>query len=194
MPGWSHEEEQWAKSNLPAGRQVGKRQKAIRQEVRAERNIIVYMNRIVWIILFLFILAADLVAIFCNYETWRYITKPLVVISLIAYFISRTFSIPSVLKKWILLALVFSLAGDIFLLFETDQPLFFLLGLSSFLIAHIFYIAFFQGVRVREKIRGNVILLLMVVVYYIALVTKLSPYLEEMKLPVSIYGVVISFM
>ena len=146
------------------------------------------------IILFLIILVADLIAVFLNNESWRYFTKPFVVISLIVYFILQTSSVQSDLKKWILLALVFSLGGDIFLLFESKDPVFFLLGLSSFLIAHIFYIVFFHFVRIRENIAGNILLLLVVVVYYTALMTILSPYLESLKLPVRIYGVVISFM
>ena len=146
------------------------------------------------IILFFIILAADLIAVFLNNESWRYFTKPLVVISLIVYFVLQTSSVQSDLKKWILLALIFSLGGDIFLLFESKGPVFFLLGLSSFLLAHIFYIVFFHFVRIRENIAGNILLLLVVVVYYTALMTILSPYLESLKLPVRIYGVVISFM
>lgn len=152
------------------------------------------MAKIFWILLFLVILAADLTAVFLGYESMRYITKPLVVITLIVYFISRVFAVPTGLNKWILLALAFSLLGDIFLLFESSRDIFFLLGLSSFLIAHIFYIAFFQAIRFRENVPGNVLLLLVVVIYYTTLVTILSPYLENMKLPVRIYGVVISFM
>ena len=152
------------------------------------------MRKKFWIILFLIILAADLIAVFLNNESWRYFTKPLVVISLIVYFILQTSSVQSDLKKWILLALVFSLGGDIFLLFESKDPVFFLFGLSSFLIAHIFYIVFFHLIRIRENIAGNILLLLVVVVYYTALMTILSPYLENLKLPVRIYGVVISFM
>jgi len=152
------------------------------------------MRKIFWIILFLIILTADIVAVYLNNESWRYFTKPLVVISLIVYFISQVSSDQSGLKKWILLALVFSLGGDIFLLFESEDSVFFLLGLSSFLIAHIFYIVFFHFVRIRENIAGNILLLLLVVIYYTTLMTILSPYLENMKLPVRIYGVVISFM
>jgi uncharacterized membrane protein YhhN len=152
------------------------------------------MRKNFWIILFLIILAADLTAVFLDKEGLRYFTKPLIVISLILYFISQTSFVQSGLKKWVLFALGFSLGGDIFLLFEVKGPVFFLLGLSSFLIAHIFYIVFFHLIRIRENIAGNILLLLVVVVYYTALMTILSPFLENMKLPVRIYGVVISFM
>jgi sterol desaturase/sphingolipid hydroxylase (fatty acid hydroxylase superfamily)/uncharacterized membrane protein YhhN len=48
----------------------------------------------------------------------------------------------------LLAALVFSLGGDVFLMLPGDQPLWglptFILGLGSFLVAHLFYIALFR--------------------------------------------------
>ena len=79
-------------------------------------------------------------------------------------------------------------------MFQQKDKLFFLLGLSAFLVAHIFYIVFFHRVRIKENVKGNPWLLLIVVIYYAALITFLSPYLGDMKLPVRIYGIVISFM
>ena len=92
------------------------------------------------------------------------------------------------------MALFFSWLGDILLMFQEKDPLFFLLGLSSFLSAHIFYIIFFHRVRIKEKVKGNPWLLLIVAIYYVGLITLLSPYLGEMKMPVLIYGIVISLM
>jgi len=123
-----------------------------------------------------------------------YISKPLIVLLLAGYFLSQTNTVHSRLKKWILLALFFSWSGDVLLMFQQNDPLFFLLGLSSFLIAHIFYIIFFHQVRIKENVKGNVWLLLIVVIYYAALIILLSPYLGDMKLPVRVYGIVISFM
>jgi uncharacterized membrane protein YhhN len=77
---------------------------------------------------------------------------------------------------------------------QDDNPNFFLFGLSSFLIAHIFYILFFHFVRIKENIKGKWYLLLIVAVYYAIIISILSPYLGNMKLPVRIYAVVISFM
>jgi uncharacterized membrane protein YhhN len=122
-----------------------------------------------------------------------YISKPFIVLSLVGYFISQT-KLQTSLKKWILLALAFSWAGDCLLLFESRDQLFFLFGLSAFLIAHLFYIVFFHKVRVKENVRGNIWLMVLVVIYYAALISFLSPYLGDMKLPVRIYGVAISFM
>jgi len=110
------------------------------------------------------------------------------------YLLLRTNTANSNLKGWIFLALFFSWAGDIFLLFEERGSNFFLFGLSAFLVAQVFYIVFFHNIRMREYIRGNALLLLLVIVYYSILINVLSPYLGNMKLPVRIYGVVLSFM
>jgi uncharacterized membrane protein YhhN len=98
------------------------------------------------------------------------------------------------IAKWVSLALLFSWIGDIFLLFETRNASFFLFGLSSFLIAHIFYILFFHSVRMQEKIKSKAGLLIVVALYYATLITLLYPYLGEMKIAVPVYGIVISFM
>ena len=152
------------------------------------------MKRQAWIFIFAFALTANITGGFLKDHLIDYVSKPLIVFTLIGYFLSQTNKAASSLKKWIVLALGFSWAGDILLMFQQKDPLFFLLGLSSFLVAHLFYILFFHRVRVREKVKGNVWLLLIVAVYYVALIAFLSPYLGDMKLPVRIYGIVISFM
>ncbi|MDP4263456.1 MAG: lysoplasmalogenase [Bacteroidota bacterium] len=146
------------------------------------------------ILLFLIILFANIAGNLLNSQLVDYISKPLIVIFLVVWFLFETKMARSGLKKWILFALFFSLAGDVLLLFQQNDKLFFLLGLSAFLLAHIFYIIFFHFVRVKERVRSNAWFLLIVVVYYAVLITFLSPYLGDMKLPVRIYGIVISFM
>ncbi len=152
------------------------------------------MKRQYWLIAFLLVLAADIIGIQINNEILQYISKPLIIPVLIGYFLSQTGIVASSLKRWIIAALFFSWSGDVLLMFQPKDEIFFLLGLSSFLLAHIFYIIFFHHVRVREGIKSNPWLLLVVAVYYVALIVWLSPYLGEMKLPVRIYGIVISFM
>ncbi len=147
-----------------------------------------------WLILFLIVLAIHLAGIQLDNETMQYGSKPLLVPLLMGYFLFQPSTTASSLKKWILLALLFSWAGDILLIFVPKDDIFFLLGLASFLLAHIFYIIFFHQVRVREGVKGNPWLLVIVVIYYGALISWLSPYLLDMKIPVRIYGIVISFM
>jgi uncharacterized membrane protein YhhN len=146
------------------------------------------------IIFFIVILTVHLAGILFEIQLVEYVSKPMIVALLVLYFLSQTNKTVSGLKKWVLFALFFSWAGDVLLLFQKNDKLFFLLGLSVFLIAHIFYIIFFHWVRVKENVKGNPWLLVIVVIYYAALITLLSPHLGDMKLPVRIYGIVISFM
>jgi uncharacterized membrane protein YhhN len=152
------------------------------------------MNKRFWIILYFLVLAADLFAVYNGNDSLRYITKPLLMPLLIAYFIFQTKDFASSLKKWIILALIFSWAGDILLIFESMNSKFFIFGLVAFLIAHIFYILFYENVIRKEGLSKNYWWFLPVIIYYIALIYILSPNLGDMKLPVRIYGIVISYM
>lgn len=152
------------------------------------------MKKKIWIILFSLVLLIDLAAIYSNNESLRFITKPLLAPLLAIYLLLETNTTNSNLKAWIFLALFFSWVGDILLLFEASGSNFFLFGLSAFLVAQVCYIVFFHNIRMREYIRGNALLLLLVIVYYSILISVLSPFLGTMKLPVRIYGVVLSFM
>jgi uncharacterized membrane protein YhhN len=152
------------------------------------------MKKKYWILLYAVILVGDLVGIQLSNKEIQFIFKPLIIPALIGYLDSQMPTITKGLSKWVLAALLFSLSGDVFLMFEGKNSVFFLLGLSSFLLAHIFYIVFFHQVRIRENVKSNPWLLVAVVVYYAALVTLLSPYFGDMKIPVLVYGIVISFM
>jgi uncharacterized membrane protein YhhN len=143
------------------------------------------MNKKVWIVIYLLVLAVDLFAIYYSNEAIRYISKPLLMLLLAAYFISNTEIFVSVLKKWIIPALLFSWAGDVLLMFES---------FDAFLIAHVFYILFFENIFRNENLKKNYWLFIPVLVYYVWFVYLLSPHLGEMKLPVRVYGVVISYM
>jgi len=152
------------------------------------------MKKAIWIILFALVLLVDLVAVYLNNESLLFITKPLLMPLLAIYLLLQTKAINSGLKVWIFLALFFSWAGDMFLLFEERSSNFFLWRLSAFFVAQVCYIVFFHNIRMREYIRGNALLLLLVIVYYSVLISVLSPYLGKMTLAVRIYGVVLSFM
>ena len=146
------------------------------------------------IIIFFIILIADLAAVQGQFKMAEYIFKPLLIIWLMAWFVLQLRNVQSSLKKWIILALFFSWLGDVLLMFQDDHSLFFLLGLSSFLVAHLFYILFFHFVRINEKVKSKWYLLLIVAIYYAIMIIILSPHLGDLKLPVRIYAVVISFM
>jgi uncharacterized membrane protein YhhN len=147
-----------------------------------------------WIIAFFVALAAHLVAIVIENQLIEQVTKPLLLINLGCYFISETKKDSGSLRIFIILALLLSWIGDVLLIFQSQDEMFFIAGLCAFLLAHVFYIIFFHKIRMRENIRSNAWFLLIIVVYYAALMNFLSPYLGDMKLPVRIYGIVISFM
>jgi uncharacterized membrane protein YhhN len=152
------------------------------------------MKKKFWYLLFAVILIVDLAGIQLQNKDLQIFSKPLIIPVLIGFFDSQLTSITKGISRWILAALLFSLAGDALLMFEEKNSIFFLLGLSAFLLAHIFYIVFFHRVRVKEKVKSNPWLLVGVVAYYAALITLLSPFLGDMKIPVLVYGIVISFM
>lgn len=152
------------------------------------------MKKNIWIFLFAIVLIADLVGIQLQNKELQFFSKPLIIPALIGYFHSQLQNVNKHIKRWVLIALLFSFAGDVLLMFDEKDSIFFLLGLSSFLLAHIFYILFFHQVRVKEKVKNNHWLLVAVVVYYAALISLLSAHLGDMKIPVLVYGIVISFM
>jgi len=152
------------------------------------------MNKKFWIIVYFFVLAADLFFVYTDNETLRYIIKPLLMPLLIFLFISLTASFTSPLKKWIILALLFSWTGDVLLMFESTNSNFFIFGLVAFLIAHIFYILFYESIIRKEGFRKNYWWFIPVIIYYIALIYILSPDLGDMTWPVRIYGIVICYM
>ena len=146
------------------------------------------------ILLFAVILITDLIAVHLQYKMAEYIFKPLIVIWLLAYFILQLRKVRSSLKKWVIAALFFSWIGDVLLMLQEENSLFFISGLSAFLIAHIFYILFFHFIRVKENVKSRWYIVLIVALYYFFIKKLLAPYLADMKLPVSIYAVFISFM
>ncbi len=152
------------------------------------------MKKSYWIILFLLALLINIIAICLKDEWLERASKPLLMILLIIYFLSATKGLSSGLKKWIVAALFFSWLGDVLLMFQESDSIFFLLGLSSFLIAHIFYIGFFHHVKSKEGIKSRWWLPPVITVYYAVLMAILFPHLGDMKIPVAVYGFVISFM
>ena len=152
------------------------------------------MNKKIWLVIYIAVFAIDLFAVYANNENIRLAGKPWLMPLLVIFFLTSTKNFSSSLKKWIVLALVFSWTGDVLLMFEPRNNSFFIFGLIAFLIAHIFYITFYENILRIENLRRNYRLFIPVFVYYIVLIYLLSPRLGAMKLPVWFYGLVISYM
>lgn len=135
-----------------------------------------------------FILAV--VAIYSNYNNIRlhFFSKPATTITiiLIALLSSQIpFNIYSIL---IIIGLVLSLTGDIFLMFEEK---YFLLGLISFLIAHIFYIFAFSSITGLDATPFIFIPLIVITGISAKILAQKA---GKMKFPVFVYILVISLM
>lgn len=96
-------------------------------------------------------------------------------------------------KKLIVLALLFSSLGDIFLAIRSTD--YFIQGLGSFLIAHLIYIVIFVQARSQSPLsRPHSALVAVISVFAIFMMWVLWPTLGQMKAPVYIYISVISLM
>lgn len=122
-------------------------------------------------------------------------TKALIMPSLALYFMSSLGYSFTSFRKLILAALFFSWGGDILLQLVDKNELFFMFGLISFLIAHLFYIiAFIDPMQRKNLLRRKPFLAVPFLIYGIVLIWYLYPDLGEMTFPVFIYATVILFM
>jgi uncharacterized membrane protein YhhN len=98
-------------------------------------------------------------------------------------------------NQMIILALVFSWLGDIFLAVPEQSANLFIPGLVSFLLAHVMYlVVFFRTPGENIILAKRSYFFLPVLLYGVLLVILLFNSLGEMKLPVMVYTVVILTM
>lgn len=110
------------------------------------------------------------------------ITKPIPVLLLI-FLIKRN----SVYNQLIIIGLVFSLLGDIFLMRTVN---FFILGLVAFLIAHLFYIFAYLERTNKLKLTSYIPFLLYAILFFMFIFDSLG----DMAIPVAVYMFIISTM
>lgn len=125
---------------------------------------------------------------------WLHImTKPLIMSSLAFYYF---FTVEKVDRSGVvLLAIVFSFAGDLLLM----NPGYFIPGLLAFLVAHVFYIFAYRQHRSDEStdaLRGvhRIRLAFPIVLAGAGLIVILYPAIEEYRIPVIVYALVITIM
>jgi len=83
---------------------------------------------------------ADWVAVHRSHRPAEYLFKPATLVALIGA--AAALDVPDGPQGWFIAALVFSLAGDVFLMLPSDM---FMAGLASFAVGHVFYIAGFAA-------------------------------------------------
>ena len=145
---------------------------------------------------FAIIFFVELIVITNNLTMLRYITKPLITISLML-FVFFTIKRKSRFSNKIIAGLFFSLLGDVLLMFAPTEEAFFMFGLGAFLIAHLFYIsAFYLDSTNKIDVENRHVFPIFTVFGFFCIVFYYSihSYLGGMKIPVLVYAFVISMM
>lgn len=149
------------------------------------------MSSFLWLTVFFAI--SDWLAVWRNQQRARYLTKPATLLALIIWYTQMGGWQP--LRLWFGLGLVFSLAGDVFLLLP---PRFFLTGLAAFLTAHLWYIIGFN--QSLPYLNGAVLLIALTIIILALYILRnvrrgLETHEHRNLIPaVMLYGAVISLM
>jgi uncharacterized membrane protein YhhN len=139
-------------------------------------------------------MAANLFAEATDWRTLTLASKPLLMLCLLAYYLFVTHGVRSRAKGLLIVAILTANAGDIFLLFAERGELFFLLGLSAFLLTHLAYGLTFLHWSRSGTVRPYALwlgLLLFWLVFNLGLRGGIPPGLQ---FPVGLYSLVIMVM
>jgi len=139
----------------------------------------------IWQILYAIVSLAVFVAILFEQPTLYLAVKPLLMITLLLYFISASKGYPA-WRNMVMFALVFSWGGDVLLLWND----LFLAGLGSFLIAHIFYIMAYHKTGAAQGTLARFDITKLAIIGAI-LIGVLFPHLGGLLIPVVIYAMVL---
>ena len=137
--------------------------------------------------IFIGFVVLDILVSSFGYDDFRIISKPLILLSLLVYFIFSGKHLEKTTYALTILALFCSLLGDVFLLFETQGSLFFTLGLAAFLIAHLFYTFIFIKKRNKPSPENFWWVALLLFSYGAFLFYGLKDSLGALKTPVILY-------
>lgn len=154
--------------------------------MKNNRNILVWLFSIFSLI--------NIVGEFIESIELIFVTKPILMILLSLWFYLETKEKPSRFTRYILGGFVFSIFGDTFLMINENGvggEIFFLLGLGSFLITHLFYVAAFLDLnKVKSGFVGQNKWLFFPFALFLAMNTaflwKGIP--ADMKIPVFVYS------
>ncbi len=149
---------------------------------------------IIWLLLALLFAGLEALAIWKGWQRVEYIAKPAVILCLIA-----GLSISTGLQGsafWFGVGLLFSLLGDILLLFPSEKL--FLAGLIAFLLAHICYLSGFRQ-QMLAPTAWTLVLVFVILLNAVRLLRRMvgsmrARGLNRLVYPVIVYGLVISLM
>lgn len=143
-------------------------------------------------ILFWLVTLADLLLTYFQQNELRWLTKPLLMPLLAIAFLLGSAKKKGLFFYFIMAALVLSWGGDVLLQLKGM----FIPGLVSFLLAHVFYILYFlkTGAGKKGLLQFQPLIGLPVVVYMAIFLSLLYPFLDALKIPVTVYAITIGTM
>jgi uncharacterized membrane protein YhhN len=153
------------------------------------------------VFLYLFATASvgEIISILLDQPALGMVCKPALMITLGLYYWASQKQKQEPVVMSVMMAILFSCAGDVFLMFQQSNPNYFMFGLGAFLVAHIFYIFSYQQHRGEESGNGlqglqKIRFALPIVLAGTGLVTILFNHLGDLKIPVLVYAAVITYM
>lgn len=155
-------------------------------------------NFTVFLFVFVVVFLAELTAeyFFEVYPGFYFVVKPLVMSILLLYYLYITRAKGGLYDLMMIMALLFSLTGDILLMFSGMD--WFIAGIGAFLIAQLCYISVFGMNTAPRQTRRVLVrkpwLVIPVILYGSVLTAIIFPNLGTLTIPVSIYSTVLVIM
>lgn len=128
-----------------------------------------------------------------EWEVAHFVTKCLLMPCLILFIWIQRAQVRN--HRLMLLALCLSFVGDVCLLNQGFLPM--VSGIAAFLLAHICYITWFlggMGISLKEVLRNQFPAIILIIVIESVILMTLWPGLGSMRIPVTIYALVITVM
>jgi uncharacterized membrane protein YhhN len=144
--------------------------------------------------IFVFLVLLDMIAGSFELSLLRHFTKPSILLALFIYFAVNGKSLERPTYILMLAALFFSWLGDVFLMYDTVAPNYFILGLIAFLTAHLLYCAIFAKRFSKQVILSFWVVLVVLIVYGGILFLQLQDGLGKLQVPVIVYITAILLM
>ncbi len=135
---------------------------------------------------FVVVASVHLVVLFVHADALAFPTKAMLMPALLLAFVVALPSRRSEITLWGSLALLLAWAGDVVL--GNPGGVGFIMGLASFLLAHVAYLVLYLRPLRTRRIPGYA---LVFAIWWVALVVLLLPYVGDLAIPVAIYGLVL---
>lgn len=148
-----------------------------------------------FLVLFLLVSIGELLAVSRGWTEVHIFCKSMIMLSLIGYYMGEV----SKRNGHFIRAMFFCWSGDVLLLKQADDEIFFILGLVSFLIGHLLYILAYRELRWADKAQGLLMPQKIRVSFPVALagtglIVVLLPTLGGLMIPVIVYAIVLMGM